>query len=149
MSNRPGGCVRYGLGPGLTGYCYEICNSVGPGSCPPLAGSARRCIVLDERSVSDPNAASNDKFVGGLCVYSDVPNATGTPCVDRNGGYSLNACVDGDECYVDFLGGDNLCHPLCVEGGTGDGGTPNCVSPATCHDLWGLFGTAKPFGLCY
>ncbi len=148
-TNQVGGCFRYAHGTGLTGYCYDGCD-VGAGSCPVQGGFPQQCNVYDERSFKDLEAKTGDKFVGGVCIQSYSLNPAGTECLD-NGADSIDACVDGAECDLAaaFAGvGDNLCHTLCLAGtGAPDAGT-TCTLPATCHDVWGLFGTAQPVGLC-
>jgi hypothetical protein len=148
FKSKHGGCFREAAGTGMTGYCWESCD-VGAGSCPISAGSKRQCVVYDERSRKDPAASTNDTFAGGICINTYAANAVATECLNA-GSDRLDACVDGAECYLAdvFTNGDNLCHTLCVPDGAADGGAPSCVGPAVCTDVWGLFATAKPVGLC-
>jgi hypothetical protein len=145
-ARKPGGCLRQAFGAGKEGSCSDSC-SVGAGTCPAQNGNARQCLVIDARGYTDPSASGPDTFVGPVCIASGSSNATGTACMTY-----LDNCVDGDECYLSsvFTSGDDKCHSLCVEGGGNpDGGAPPCASPSSCHDVWGLFGTSHPVGLCY
>jgi hypothetical protein len=149
-SIEPGGCVRYALGPGKTGYCFQAC-AVGPGSCPPVNGTAKQCVAYDFRNDSYQGQSLGDKYAGGICVNRDVQNATGQECLNTARRDAQYACVDGDECFyaAAFKGGDNLCHPLCYGDGVDGGTAAGCAQPATCHDAFGLFSTSNPIGLCY
>jgi len=122
-----------------------------------LAGSqgARQCVVYDARQVRDLNGnLTGDKFVGPVCIYGYSSNADGAECINPSGStnHNIDACVDGEECFLGrtFPGGDNQCHHLCAQNAVAvDAGSPACSAPQSCHDLWGLFGTPKPIGLCY
>jgi hypothetical protein len=123
----PGGCIRRALGSGMTGSCYDGCRA-GVGSCTAVNSVFRQCIVLDE-------TAMGDAFKGGVCVTAYSQSTTGKSC------QALDACVDGDECFLaSFPSGDGKCHVMCNQ-------TAACASGA-CADVFGLFGTADPIGLC-
>jgi hypothetical protein len=138
IGGRAGGCIRSALGTGNTGRCLDGCN-VGAGTCPVAGGVNRQCVVLDR-------TPSGDQWKGPVCVTAYSKNADGAECLSGTGDF-IDACIDGEECLLQslFTGGDNRCHRLCVQGAV-DGGV-NCAS-GTCSDVWHLFGTARPIGLC-
>ena len=48
------------------------------------------------------------------------------------------------------MNGDNKCHPLCYpDSFAGEAGTvAHCTMPQVCTDIWGIFSSANPVGLC-
>jgi hypothetical protein len=158
---KPGGCWRAAFGAGKTGYCYELC-APGAGSCLADNGGTRQCVVFDLTRYKD--AAGNltgDKFHGPICIYSYATNDTGQECkyIDAGGGthHYLDACIDGDECYSTyFQGGDNKCRVMCdprlalPDGGDADAGVAGlCPAGTVCKDIFQLFGSKWPVGLCF
>jgi hypothetical protein len=150
FGNKPGGCLRAAYGTGDTGYCTEACPTVGPGVCPVENGVNRQCVIYNQRGIKDAESAMNDAFLGAVCIDNYASNMPGSECLSSGQDY-VDACADGSECFLTaaFTGGDNLCHPLCVQNGTGGDGGAACMAPATCHDTWGLFATSTKYGLCY
>jgi hypothetical protein len=139
-------CIRYALGTGNTGYCFDLCGGFGgPGSCSQLNGE-RHCLVTDRTGDRDLQGnVEGDTFHGPYCVGVAVPNADGTECLSASGNDFLDDCIDGDECWL-ASGGDRKCHPLCApapDGGVGDGG-----AGCTCRDIFKLFNSQWPIGLC-
>ena len=158
-SSNPGGCIRAAWGTGEKGFCNDSCT-VGATSCIPAGGSARQCVVYNQTGTRDPSGAlTGDLFHGAICINNYSMNAEGQECAAMSAGGGtadfLDACADGLECDLAnaFAGGDNRCRRLCVEGGDGgaapvDGGASGCPAGKSCTDVFGLFGTAKPIGLC-
>ena len=148
QSDQPGGCLRDAHGTGNTGYCWKACSGE-VGSCPITNGVKQQCVVYDQRSYRDPDVGTYDVYLGGVCIIATSMNVVGQECLSGAMTDRIDACADGNECYVAsyFPNGDNLCHPLCTGAGGADGGV-GCTGPATCHDVWGLLGTAKPIGMC-
>ena len=145
-----GGCIRAALGPGMTGTCYDLCT-VGS-SCPTAFTLAQQCLVRDQRGVRDATAGKNDTFLGSICTATSSTNATGQACL-QDGMPSAFACVGGDQCYTaaTFTGGDDKCHLLCSPGYSSDAGSVppvSCPGSAVCTDVWGLFTSIRPAGLC-
>jgi hypothetical protein len=142
--SNPGACIRAALGTGNVGVCNDSCT-VGPGTCPASGGQSRQCIVIDATTDKGPGGASEgDTFHGTVCHVSLAPNADGAECAYQGHDY-LDACTDGDECFLSSLyNGDNRCHTLC----TTSGGA-SCPSGQTCQDVFGLLGSASPVGLCH
>jgi hypothetical protein len=134
----PGACERLAFGSGKTGECYDGCRP-GVGTCSTLNGVARQCTVLDYANDSD-----GDKFVGPVCDSPNGKNAIGAECL-YNGTDYIDACVDGAACYLTEVSanGDNKCHQLCIPGDGGD----SCTT-GSCTDVWGIFSSANPAGLC-
>ena len=151
LSN-PGGCIRSALGPGLTGTCNDGCDLSGA-ACPNSNGVARQCVVFDNTKDKDANGVLyGDTFHGAVCSASYSTNTDGQECLytpptgseyDR-----LTACGRGDECYLaSAFSGDNRCHALCNKD-AGDGGV-GCAGAETCQDVFGLFASTTPIGLCH
>jgi hypothetical protein len=143
---KPGGCLRQAHGPGLTGECLELCTPT-PDACP-----GQECVVYDATGGKDPEASAPDTFLGAVCTHVFANNGPGVECsaTDSSGkhGDFLDACAPGLECnLMGAFGGDNLCHALCMSGGA-DGGVPACPPGQQCSDVFGLFPTATPIGLC-
>jgi hypothetical protein len=117
-------------------------------------------MVYDATGGKDPEASSPDTFIGAVCteVYANNPAGTECSATDSSGKHSdfLDACAPGLECNLAgaFMGGDNLCHPLCLgvpDGGVEpntDGGVPPCPAGQACDDVFGLFASTTPLGLC-
>jgi len=164
-----GGCVRSALGTGNTGQCRESCE-VGVGTCAADTNGPRHCVFSDGTHDST-QAATGDKFKGGLCdgvVTNPGPIADDVDCNyiaagQTTGAHYIDVCVDGSECWTKFFGttADEKCHKLCYknnmvpaspDGGTNfaDGGMPAGACPAgkTCEDRFGTFNTNNPIGLC-
>jgi hypothetical protein len=134
MGALPGGCVRRAVGTGLTGNCLDGC-AAGSGSCPVVNNVNRQCIVVDE-------TGQGDQFKGPVCVTAYSSNAVGQECT-AGGVDALDACIDGAECFLSaFPSGDNHCRQMCTAGGA-----PACAGSA-CADVFGLFGSSNPVGLC-
>ena len=94
----------------------------------------RQCIAVDE-------TAGGDRFKGAVCVTAYSDNLIGQECL-ADGADALDACADGAECFLSsFASGDNRCRQMCAPGGLA------CASGA-CADVFGLFGSANPVGLC-
>ncbi len=145
-------CLRYTLGTGKTGYCFTTC-AIGPGTCPMINGYAQQCYVWDRTMDTDLDGIpQGDKFDGPVCLDAPLnPNADGTECLSQGYDY-FDECADGEECYLG--NGDHRCHQLCnptnTDGGVGDGGEggPVVCAKGTCKDVYGLFASATPIGLC-
>lgn len=152
-NSNPGGCLRAAYGTGNTGRCSDGC-AVGPGTCPPSGGLNRQCMVYDQTKVKDANGQlSGDTWKGPVCIDTFSTNAEGSECsfTDSQGatGDHIDACADGLECDIlAFSGGDNRCRALCYQNASGGDGGPGCTTPDTCQDVFGLFDTANPIGLC-
>jgi hypothetical protein len=145
-SPNPGGCLRVAYGSGLKGSCYDGCQ-VGVGTC----GSDQQCVVYDQRGFTDQDGKPwGDTFIGPVCIGLTTQNAVGTQCRNMSNQLSLDDCVEGAECYRKgaFPGADDLCKQLCRNAPDGDGGTTLCPSGTICTDIWKLFGTSYPAGLC-
>jgi hypothetical protein len=156
-AGQPGGCVREAFGSGLTGECYDTCEP-GPGSCKNALGLGRQCEVYDITTYRDPSSSTNDAFHGAVCIFSYSSNAVGAECKTLSNGMSVDrvdACEDGLECWLagTFPGGDSKCHVMCApepDGGVPDGGgAPGCPPGQICGDVFGLFSSANPIGLCH
>jgi hypothetical protein len=150
---KPGGCLRDAHGPGLTGVCLERCSPVA-GACPPAGTTVRQCMVYDETGFTDVEANAPDAFKGAVCIDNFSSNAAGAECLatDSSGKTAdfLDACAPGLECNLSgAFNGDNKCHAQCVPGGgTADGGSGECPAGQACDDVFGLFGSSAPVGLC-
>ncbi len=152
---QPGGCLRAAEGPGTTGFCTEGCVA-GAGSCPVQNGLARQCVVYNQTgSVDLQGNPTGDKFHGAVCIDNYSSNAVGSECLytDPAGNVHdyIDACADGAECYITaFTGGDNKCRQMCYPPGEGqiDAAANACPSGTFCSDVFGLFATANPIGLC-
>ncbi len=145
--SNPGGCLRGAWGTGNKGYCYDGCQ-VGPGSC----RAGQQCIVFDNRNIKDVDGKLlGDTFIGPVCNTISNPNPIGTVCKSATSSQRyIDDCIDGAECYIApyFPSGDNLCKQLCTGVTAVDGGAPPCPVGQTCTDVWMLFGTTYPAGLC-
>jgi len=152
-SGAKGGCLRDAVGSGTTGTCIEGCTA-GAGSCAASGGSPRQCMVYDQTSTKDLQGnLTGDKFHGAVCIFTYSQNAVDSECKRTNADGTtsdrIDACVDGAECYITFFtGGDNRCHVMCLESGYPDAGAPVCPAGQSCSDVFKLFGTANPIGLC-
>jgi hypothetical protein len=146
-SPNPAGCIRQVLGSGMTGVCFDACD-VGTATCPTIGSYHQHCVVID-------TTARGDRWKGPICAGL-LTNAVadGAPCLDPNvpGVYAAEVCSDGSECD---LAGDKRCHPLCNQGspsktiGVPDGGAvAGACTTGSCKDVWGLFATSYPIGLC-
>jgi hypothetical protein len=140
-------CIRYALGTGNTGYCKDVCD-LGPASCPPSNGLMRQCVAIDTRGDVDyQGKLEGDRYYGPICRFSSSNNATGAECVFQGQDY-IDACIDGDECYLGSRG-DHRCHVLCRPSVADGGATgPTCPTGTRCADAFGFFSTPKPIGLC-
>jgi hypothetical protein len=151
---KPGGCLREAHGPGLTGVCFELCSPVA-GACPPVGTNGRQCMVYDATGSKDVEASAPDTFKGAVCVDNYSSNGPGVECIgtDSSGKTAdfIDACAPGLECNLSgAFNGDDRCHALCVpppDGGV-DGGASGCPMGQACADVFGLFSSSAPAGLC-
>jgi hypothetical protein len=166
-----GGCLRSAIGTGKTGRCEATCP-VGTGTCEAdLDGNPQICIVVDETRNLD-GTKTMDKFIGPVCttkVMNPGPIGNDLDCLYTPMGgmarHFIDVCNDGYECYIKGMGtgggfdslGDDKCRRLCYKSGftppavDGGIGTPPAAcggATPTCKDVWGLFATTNPVGLC-
>jgi hypothetical protein len=152
---KPGGCLREAHGNGLTGVCLELCTPVA-GACAPVGATVRQCMVYDQSGAKDVEADAPDTWKGAVCITNFSSNAAGVECVatDSSGKTAdfLDACAPGFECNLSgAFNGDNRCHALCVaapDGGVSDAATADCPTGQRCDDVFGLFSSTTPIGLC-
>jgi hypothetical protein len=116
---------------------------------------ARLCLVLNTTAALD-GTPTGDKYKGTVCsplVTSPPAIADGAECLylnpDGTRAHFSDVCVDDDECYLTGgqpagqgfdAAGDNRCHKLCYAG--------SCPPGSTCRDVFGLFTTTNPVGMC-
>jgi hypothetical protein len=154
---KPGGCERWAVGAGKTGFCHELCD-VGVGTCPDSNGEPQLCQVADYRWDFQTGQANGDKFVGPICIYSPANQGqlslVGDECLWMDGNHYYNVCVDDAECYLQgkspinmgfSASGDNICKQLCyLPGGAALGNQPPpCPQGTTCRDVFGLANAAS------
>jgi hypothetical protein len=122
--NRPGACIRVGLGSGDVGYCNDICNLDGTVPCPFGAS----CHFIDARQEGE--AYKGDTFMGLACFNdSPEPVALGGRCQATTDCVNLAVCI--------FFTAFAECRPVCELG------------MATCNckpfpDSPGLYGYCDP-----
>lgn len=165
---KSGGCIRQAVGTGMTGQCASTCD-IGVKTCPPSGTNPQHCIVLN-MTADGMGGMTGDLWNGAVCqgtAPAADQNADGTECAVMQGGQTdhfIDACVDGDECDSVMTTAnatpDNKCHKLCYQPATTaglDAGTviPDggviamaCPGGTTCKDIFGLFGTNQPIGVC-
>jgi hypothetical protein len=157
---KQGGCLRRALGTGPRGECSQACL-VGADTCPFDQGP-QICIVVNATAQTD-GTPTGDRYRGTVCTPLSAPpgpRSDGAECLYPSAAgpmrHYADVCVDGDECYL--LGGqpagqgfdprgDNLCHRLCNPPGFAGAALP-CPIGLTCRDVFGLFFSGNPAGLC-